>query len=288
MGVRVVTDTSCDLPREVLDRLQITTVPLVVIIGTEAHADGELSLDEYWRRVEVGDQPQTSQPSLGSYEAAYERLTNEGHQVICITVTGEHSGTYSTAALAAERFGGQVTVFDSRSLSLGLGFQVQAAAEAAQKGHPLSAITAMLTTMRERVDVTIVLETLESLRRGGRASAFIAAAERMARILDVKVIINTVDGRLRPLTAARSAKAALARALKLVEGKGPLEKLGVIHARSRERAAEVADQLAARLGIPREEIPIAETGPALASHSGPGAIGLVTVVRPAQRGSASV
>jgi DegV family protein with EDD domain len=272
-----VTDSSCDLPQQLVEELGITVVPLVVVLGDQAYEDGAVSLDEFWQRVKVGEQPKTSQPPVGVFEQVYERIVDQGFQAICVTITSKHSGTYNSAQVAAERFGDQVAVFDSLSLALGLGFQVLAAAEAAQTGKPLPEILALLASLRERTQVTIVLNTLESLRRGGRADTFIAVADRMARALDVKPIINVVDGQLRLLTAARSYNGAIARALKLVEQIGSLEQVGVVHTRSDEVAQRVADQLGRRIGFPREQIAVSEIGPAIATHAGPGAIGIATV-----------
>ncbi|MCK4449692.1 MAG: DegV family EDD domain-containing protein, partial [Anaerolineae bacterium] len=189
-AIRVVTDSSCDLPRRLVERFKIAVVPLIVRFGPEVYYDGELSVDEFWEKGAGPHHPQTSQPSVGAFEEVFERLVTQGKQVLCLTITGKHSGTFNSARLAAQRFGEAVKVFDSLSLSLGLGLQALAAAQAARAGRSMQEILALLEDVRGRMRLTIVLDTLENLRRGGRADGFIAIADRMARALNIKAIIN--------------------------------------------------------------------------------------------------
>lgn len=275
--IEVVTDSSCDLPGKVLDEFQIKVVPLVVRFGTEVYRDGELSTEEFWTKASGSHPPQTSQPAVGTFEEAFERLIARGKQALCLTVTGKHSGTYSTAQLAAQRFGEAVQVFDSLSVSLGLGLQVLSAAQAARAGRSVQEILALLEDLRSRMRLIIVLDTLENLRQGGRADGFIAMADRMARALNIKAIINMVEGQLKLLGAARSFNGALRRVMNLIEEMGPLEQIAVVHTLSQELAEQVAGQLARRIGFPKERIWLRETGSVLASHAGPGVIGVLAV-----------
>lgn len=272
----IVTDSSCDLPRQEVERLQITIVPLVVRFGSEEYEDGVLSADEFWEKATCVP-PHTSQPSVGKFEEVFERLVTQGKQVLCLTLTSKHSGTFSTACLAAQRFGEMVQVFDSLSLSLGLGFQVFAAAEAAQAGRTMQEILTLLEDLRARTRVTILLDTLENLRRGGRADGFIAIMDRMTRALNLKPLINLVDGQLRLLGMVRSFQGGMRRLCDIVERLGPLERLAVVHTRIWETAHEVAGRLVECTGFPRERIWMAETGPALACHAGPRVLGVAAV-----------
>lgn len=276
---RIVTDSSCDLPPESLRELGIEVVPLTVTFGTEEYRDGEISMDEFWARAAGTHPPRTSQPSLGDFVTVFERIVSEGRRVLCVTITGKHSGTFNAARLAAEGFGEKVHVFDSLSTSLGLGYQVLQAAVAARAGEATQRLAESLEDLRSRMHLMIVLDTLDSLRRGGRADAFIAIAERMTRMLNLKVIINMVEGQLKLQGAARSLRGALERVQDSVAHLGPLEALAVIHARNPRLAEQVADELAKRLGFPRERIWVRETGAALASHAGPGVVGVLAVPR---------
>lgn len=277
--IRIVTDSSCDLPRRLVERFKISVVPLIVRFGAEVYRDGELSVKEFWEKAAGPHHPQTSQPPVGVFEELFGQLVAQGKQVLCLTITGKHSGTFNSAHLAAQRFGEAVQVFDSLSLSLGLGLQAHAAAQAAQAGRSMEEIIALLEDLRARMRLTIVLNTLENLRRGGRADGFIAVADRMARALNIKVIINMVEGQLRLLGAARSFQGGLRRALNLVERLGPLEHLAVMHARIQETAEDMAGRLAERTGFPRERVWVQETGAVLGSHAGMGVIGVLAVPR---------
>jgi len=200
-----------------------------------------------------------------------------GRQALCLTLTGAHSGTFNTALLAARRFGEAVSVFDSWSLSLGLGLQVLVAAQAAEGGRSMQEILSQLEELRSRLQLTIVLDTLDSLRRGGRADAFIAVAERMTQLLNIKAIVNFVEGRVQLLSAARSFRGGLKRVLNLVDELGPLEHLAVVHARQLDRAQQMVDRLAEQTGFTRDRIWLRETGAVLASHAGAGAVGVLAI-----------
>ena len=274
--IHIVTDTSCDLPPQLIQEYEIETLPLIVHFGTDTYYDGRLSTDTFWEKA-AQVHPRTSQPSVGMCKDVFERLVAPDKQVLCITITAKHSGTLNSARLAAQHIDQHIELFDSHSLSLGLGIQTLQAAQAARDGRSMQEILAMLESLRARMRVIIVLDTLEYLRQGGRADAFIAAASRMTRALNIKVIINLVEGRLKLLSAARSFNGGLKRALKLVEGMGPLEHLAVAHARRHETAEDVAQRLAERTAFPLERILVQETGAVLSAHAGPGVIGIVAV-----------
>jgi fatty acid-binding protein DegV len=138
-------------------------------------------------------------------------------------------------------------------------------------------ILALLQDVRSRLHFTIVLDTLESIRHGGRAERFIAVADRMTQLLNIKAIVNFVEGRVQLLGAARSFQGGLRRVLSLVDQLGPLEHLAVVHARNIDRAKQMVDQLAEQTGFTRERIWLRETGPVLASHAGAGAVGVLAI-----------
>lgn len=275
--VGIVTDSSCDLSAQQVEQFKIDVVPLNVHFGTDVYLDGVLPVDEFWEKAAGPHHPRTSQPSIGVFEEVFARWVDRGKQALCLTVTGKHSGTFNAARVAAERFGDAVSVFDSFSLSLGLGFQAISAARVAQSGGSMEEILRLLEDLRARQHILIVLDTLENLRRGGRADAFIAAADRMARALNIKLIINVVEGQLKLLTAARTFKGALRRVMGQIEDIGVFEHLAVVHTRNQEAAERVAEQLAKLTGISREQIGLAETGAVLSCHAGPGVVAVMAV-----------
>ena len=154
------------------------------------------------------------------------------------------------------------------------------AAKAAREGRSMQDIVDLLESLRDRVRITIVLDTLENLRRGGRADGFIHIVDRMTRALKIKPVVNMVDGQLRLLGATRSFRGGLKRVMSLVDEIEPIEYLGVVHARSQERAEEVRNWLAERAGLSSEYIWLSETGAVLASHAGKGVIGVLMVAPP--------
>jgi DegV family protein with EDD domain len=275
--IHIVTDSSCDLPSELLNRLKIVVVPLVVHFGTESYFDGELSPQAFWKKAVEGAAPQTSRPSPGAFEEIFEGLVEQGRKVLCITLTGKHSGTAETARLAAERFGAMVRVFDSHSLSLGVGLQAIVAAKAAEAGCAMEDIIALLEDVRSRIRTMVVLDTLEYVRRGGRADGFIAIVDRMTRMLNVKPIVSFEEGHLQLFGVSRSFRRALRRVVEMVEELGQLEYLAVAHSRNEDRAEDVADRLAERLDFPRGRILVREAGAVVASHAGRGAVGVFAV-----------
>ena len=278
--IRIVTDSSCDLPLQVLRRFKIAVVPLMINLGDESYVDGALSAEAFWRRsAKVSEAPRTSQPSAGMFEQAFERIVCRGKQVLCVTITGKHTGTVETARLAARRFGEAVRVFDSHSLSLGLGFQLIEAAQASELGHSMEDIVALLQDVRSRVHAVVALDTLENVRRGGRADAFVAAIGRMTQLLNVKPIVNFVEGRVQLLGVARSFRRAVERIAHTVEELGPLDHLAVVHARNAKVAEALAERVAERVRFPRDQVLVRETGAVVASHAGAGAVGIFAVSR---------
>ncbi len=280
--IRVVTDSSCDLPQEVVDELGIVLVPLVVRIGDEEFLETDLSIDEYWARVKAaraqGLFPQTSQPSIGAYENVFAPLVDQGNEVVCVTITSKHSGTFNSAWAAAQRFGEVVSVFDSWSCSLGLGFLVRAAARVAREGASLSEVLALVTEMRARTHLLAVLDTMEFIRMGGRADALIPILSRVMQFLQVKPIVGFVEGELRLLGQARTFSAALAQVEQRVIELQPLEHLAVAHTCRPHDAQIWADRLTESTEFDGQ-IWVTETGAALSSHAGPGVIAAIGVTK---------
>lgn len=278
--IRVVTDSSCDLPQEVLDDLGITVVPLIVRIGKEEFLETNLGIDEYWKKVRAiraqGIFPQTSQPSVGVFESIFAPFVNDGDEVVCVTITSKHSGTFNSAWAAAQRFGEAVSVFDSWSTSLGLGFLAMAAARAAREGASLSEVLALLRGMRARTCLLVVLDTIEYIRMGGRADALIPILSRVMRFLTIKPIVGFVEGELKLLGQARTFSAALAKVERRIVDLEPLEHLGVLHTRRPHQSQAVADRLRESTGF-EGQILVGETGAVLSSHAGPRVIGVIGV-----------
>jgi len=216
---------------------------------------------------------------VGVFEEVFARLVEAGHAVLCPTITSKHSGTFNSAWAAAQRFGERVRVMDTLSLSLGQGFQVLAAAEAATKGLSLDEVAGVVEQERERTHVLILLDTIEYIRRGGRADSLMPVLGRITKLLKIKPILRLVDGQLSMHSLVRSYERGLVQLQQEVARLKPVERLGVLHVRNPEGADRTARALAEMLDFPLEEIVVAETGPALSTHGGPHVVGVAVCQR---------
>ena len=271
--IRVVTDSSSDLPRPRAESLGVTVVPLSLSFGPEIFYDGDLSPDQYWDKAKGPFWPQTSQPSVGAFERAFAQLVDEGHHVLCLTLTSHHSGTYNGALAAAQGFGKEVTVVDSRSVSAGLTWQVVAAVEAARQGMDVGDIIAITRDMARRTRLLALLDTIENVRRGGRVDKLMPLLGRLMQVFDIKPMLTMVDGELKLVGISRSHEKGLKKILEEVTALTPVTRLDVIHTRSLDEAAAFADVLADMNGLPREEVSVLELGAVISCHAGPGVIG---------------
>jgi len=271
--IAIVTDSGCDLSPALQERYGVHVVPLVVRFGSETFLDGQLTAEEFWDKVLRGTaHPETSQPSAGMFEEAFAACVEQGAQVLCLTITSKHSGTYNSAFAASQSFPGQVTIFDTLSLSLGQGYQAIIAAQAAASGKDLPEILRQLERVRAATHLYIALDTIEYLSRGGRADSIIPTLERVARVLNIKPVLELVDGQLKFLGVDRSHDKSVQRIRQEVARRSPAEMLVVVHTRQSEEASALASKLAADLQFPAEQVLVAEAGPALSSHAGPGVV----------------
>lgn len=272
--IAIVTDRGCDLSAEQQRSHDVTVVPLIVRFGDEViFDDGSLSADAFWEKVAAGPPfPETSQPSPGMFEEIFAPLVAAGKHVLCPLISGRLSGTFNAARLAAQGFPGKITVFDTRSLSLGQALQVLRAAQAAREGLALDAIVRMLEDLRERCQLIILLDTVEFLRRGGRAAKVLPLVKRVVKALRVKVLLRLADGELQVMGVVRSRAKGVRRVMDEVAKLGAIEALAAAHTRRPEEAVELASTLAQRLGVALDAVLVAEAGPALSSHAGPGVI----------------
>lgn len=275
MTVRVVTDSGADLPSEVVEALSITVVPLVVLFGDEVLRDEiDLTTDQFFQRlVDSPVHPSTSQPSVGAFQEAYERVAGETDSIVSIHVGAKFSGTVAAAMLARDRLTAacRIEVVDSEGASLGLGFAVLAAARAAKEGASLEDVIAAAESVVRRQHTLAILDTLEYARRGGRISRVEAL---LGSVLHVKPILS-IKNEVRPLSRARTRAAGLKRMFELAMAYPHIVQVGVMHGTTPEDAEMLAQWTRERLpGVP---VQIARLGPALGAHGGPG-IMVMTVV----------
>lgn len=272
-GIRVVTDSACDLPPQLAEDRGVRVVPLTIRFGEEEFVDREqLSTKEFWDRVTTGSvMPETAAPSPGAFRAAFLAAAEEGADgVVCVTLSSGVSATYQAAVTAASDIGEQipVSVVDSMSMTMGEGHMVLAALEAAEAGKGLAEIEAELADCRARSRVYGVIDSLEFLKRGGRIGG---AAQLMGSLLSIKPVIEIRDGVVevesRQRTRARSLSYMASKALTA----GRIERIAVANG----VATDIDELLSHLAGVECErELIVAELGPVIGAHGGPGTIGL--------------
>ncbi len=277
--VKIVTDSAADVPAPLAQELGIAIVPLMIRFGEEAFEDTALSHDAFWEKVhQSGLAPYTSQPGMGTFQKTFRGLVEAGYRVLYIALTGRHSGTLSTAWSAAQEFGGRVRVFDSASLSLGQGWQAIQAARLALQGETLERILEAVESIKRRTRVFIQIETLENLRRGGRAAKLMPLIDRFMKVLDLKPLLHIEEGELKLLAMARSTSKGIKRIAEEVAAIGALEFIAVMHVRCQNAAEQLAEEIVRLARIPREAIWLGEAGTILACHGGEGTLGAIAVV----------
>ncbi len=276
MRIGVVTDSTADIPAELCARHNIEVVPAIVVLENQSYRDGvDLSRREFYERLPgLSTPPTTATPAPGAFQAAYEKLLQGGAQaVLSIHLADQLSGIHNTAEIAAKAFKPRVQVVDSRSLSMGLGFQVLAAAEAAAAGLPLKSIRKIVEEVSQRVRVFAMLDTLEYIRRSGRVSW---AAARLGSLLQVKLFVEVRAGAVINLGQTRTRKKGIAHLKALLAKAGPIEKLAVLHSNAENDARRFLEDLLPGLQL-RSEAPIVNTTPVIGAHVGPNGLGFAAV-----------
>lgn len=274
-GIKIVTDSSADLPEDMARELDITVIPLIVTCDERSYEDISLPREEFWQLAREGRTLNTSQPPMGVFQQAFRSLVDQGYHVLCATVTGRHSGTFATAWSAAQEFADRVTVFDSLSLSWGLAGQVIRAARMAAQGATLESILAALQSLRQRTQVIVLLDSVERLRRGGRAAKIMPAVDRLARALNLKLLLNFVEGEIKLLGVVRSYEKGIARLKDEAQRIASWEHLAVMHTRRPFEAERLARELGGLVQSAIGSIHVGEAGPVLSCHAGEGVIAIV-------------
>ena len=275
--VRIVTDSSCDLPQEIADELGIVIVPLSIRFGDEELIDREeLTVAEFWSRCAGSDTlPETSAPAPGQFETAYRRLKDEGAAgVVVVSLSGALSATMQSAELAARSISNDdsidfdVRVVDSCTVTLGLGTIALACARAGRDGGSIDEIEALATDLAQRTRVFSALDTLDNLKKGGRVGN---AKALLATVLSIKPIIEVAGGIVEEAGKQRTRSKALKYLVDKVRSfDGKIENLAVLHADCSDVDMFV-DMLAPHYD---GEIVIGEIGPVIGTHGGRGTIGV--------------
>lgn len=272
MGIRVVTDSACDLPQALIDALGIGVVPLTIRFGDEEFVDRvEMSTDAFWDRLRSSDVlPETAAPSAGAFEACFADLIGRGATgIVCINLSSRLSATVQAAQVAAASVGGKcpVQVIDSLTVSMGLGALCLTAARRAADGDPLDRIVDEVIHRRDRTRLFGALDTLEYLKKGGRVGN---ARALFGSMLSIKPVVEIRDGVVEEAGKVRTRSKSLKVLAEKVAAQ-PIDSLAVLHG----QADDLEDLLDLLDPIkPRDEIVTAIVGPVIGTHGGPGVIGV--------------
>lgn len=270
--IAIVTDSTSDLPPQLVKSRSITVVPLTLNFEGRSLLDGvDIRPSEFYRKLpDATTHPTTSQPAPGRFAETYSSLLADHTAIVSIHISQKLSGTYASAVQGAEMIdSSRVIVIDSELVSMSLGLVTLAASQLASQGQDVSAIVEKVTSMRDQVQTYFSVATLEFLRRGGRIGR---ASALLGSVLQVKPVLCIRDGLVTPLERVRTFDRALNRIVELTRdvdrGKGLCVIVG--HADAEADAERVARELEAMA----ETLMIQPLGPVVGAHAGPGVVGV--------------
>jgi DegV family protein with EDD domain len=279
MSLAIVTDSTATLPPGVAESLSIRVVPLHVIIGAKTYIEGlDLDADRVASALADGQAVNTSRPTPQEFADVYRQAASLGaDEVVSIHLSGDMSGTYESAQMAAREAPVRVHTVDTRLIGMGTGYAVISAAEAAAEGAGADDVVALATKRAGRTSALFYVDTLEYLRRGGRIGS---AAALLGSALAVKPLLQIDDGRIATLEKVRTSSKALARLAELAVRAAGEEYVDVAVAHlanpeSAERLANAVRQRVPHLG----KLPIGEVGAVIGAHVGPGMVSVVVAPR---------
>ena len=276
MKLGIVTDSTCDIPQFLIEQHEIEVIPCVLVIDGKEYVDGkDITREEFYGQLPSRKtQPTTAAPSIGDFSTRYESLLTRGcDHILSIHAAGALTSILNIARQAAGEFMDRVTCIDSKSLSLGLGFQVLAAAEAAELGRQ-AALDAVKST-HSRLQVFAALDTMEYLKRSGRVPATVAM---LGSLLSIKPLIELTDGEVKAIGAARTTSQANKRMSKFLLEDGSLEKLAILHTGAEVRAREFLNELMQKSSqsVPRDILMVNVTT-VIGTHVGPNGLGFAAI-----------
>lgn len=274
MTVRIVTDSTADIPPDMLRRMDITMVPVYVRFGEEVYRDlVDIDQDEFYRKLKTSPHhPATSQPSPSDFDRVYRELAAETDEIASIHLTSKLSGTYESALRGREMAGvkSEIEVFDTGAVSMGLGLAVMAAARVAAAGGTLRKVMDEVRRVLSTMHLFGLLDTLKYLHRGGRIGR---VKTLLGTVLSVKPMLTMWDGELMPMGLARSRKRGLERLVKIARDMLNIEEMALVYATDAAEAYSLREEMSAFL--PADQIHISRLGPALGAHAGPNTLLLV-------------
>jgi len=274
MKIKIVADSTSDLPAVVVRELGIAVVPALVQFGDKVYQDGiDLSTDEFYRRLQSSSvMPKTSAPSPGTFKEVYSRLAQEADAIVSIHVSAKMSATYDAARVGSADLKCPISIIDSQTASMACGLLVILAASAAREGASFSDIDALVRAAVPRTVTFGVFGTLEYLYKGGRigrAQAFLGS------ILKLNPILAIQAGEILPIARVRTRPKAIERLCEIIRDSGIPQEMSVMSTTEPEEAEALAQQLAPI--FPPERMYRASIGPAVGTYVGPRAVGVSVI-----------
>lgn len=274
--IAIVTDSTADIPDELLAEYEIHMVNNYVILAGKSLEDRkDISREEFYTALpNLKEFPTTATAPVGIYQELYERLLSQGKDfILSIHTSSRLSGILNAASAAANAFAERVRVIDSLSVSMGLGFQVIAAAEAAREGASVEAILERLAELRKRIKLIAMLDTLEYIHRSGRVSW---ARARLGEILRIKPFLEVLNGQVFSLGESRTYQKGFQRLVELLQRFSPFEKIAILHTNAEDRARQLIEEV--RDILPSQVFTVNVTT-VIGSHVGPNGLGFTAILK---------
>jgi DegV family protein with EDD domain len=274
MAVKIVTDSSADLPAELAKELGISVIPLYVRFGEEVYRDRvTITEDEFYRRLETDPvHPTTVQPGPQDFLELYQRLAPGADGILSIHISSKLSGTCNSALMAKDMMEGgcPVEVVDSQSVTMGLGLVAIAAAQMAKAGESMDKVVKEAKKAITQMHLLCMFDTLKYLLLGGRIGK---AKALLGSILNVKPLISLKDGEVVPAGQARNRAKGIDKLVEFVQNAADIQDLAVVHSTTPDEAKDLAERIGSVFG--KKTIKMARLGPVLGVHMGPGILAAV-------------
>ncbi len=282
MNVRIVTDSTADIPEQLARELGITVVPIYILFGDVCYRDGlELSRDEFYHKLlHEPVHPGTSQPTPQDFVDVYNNVATQASGILSLHLSSILSGTYHSAVRATEanNYPCPIEVIDTRLLSIAFGLIVIKAARLAREGMGLAELSAAVRNMLDRIRLLVLFDTLKYLSRGGRIGK---AKSLLGSVQNVKPLLTMRHGEFIPIGQVRNRKKGVEKLVDFITGLGPIEDMCILHSTTAKEARELAEKMDG--SFPVENSLIARLGAGLAVHGGPGVLAVVGLLKePAQ------
>lgn len=276
MSIAIVTDSTSDIPGKLLSRFNIHQIPVILTLDDQIYQDGfDLSREFFYSTLpDMPTLPTTGAPSVGSFQKLYEKLLDQGHHtVLSIHAASNLSGICNAARLAARDFQNRIHVFDSQQLSMGLGYQVLAAARAAAEQIPLEEIISNLHNLQQKIRVFALLDSFKYIHRSGRVSW---AKARLGSLLDIKPMVELKSGSVIQSGLARARSKGLKLLTGTLEKLGSLAELSILHTNAEEEGRMLQEYFANQV----PELPLlVNVTTIIGTHVGPNGLGFAAVVK---------